>query len=181
MVICQLCGKAFKTGGGLAGHHQWKHAEQAAQQLQQVVQQPQQVAQYAAQQHPKQVVQLAEEDRTKQLEELLGSIFERLDEQLGCIIELLDERLGPHGERVKLAAHRHGMSDPECTGCIEVVRQSLNTVEQNIREEYEATPGVKQLMEIRERIKAEGKDPFDGWTPGAIAAAAHGEPVIVIE
>ena len=67
-------------------------------------------------------------------------------------------------------AHNHGMSDPECAGCIEVVRESLNTVEQKARDEtaayYERIPGVTKLRElwedqqkVRKQLKAEGKDP----------------------
>ena len=66
-------------------------------------------------------------------------------------------------DRVKAAAiedHSHGMSDPECPGCIEAVRQSLNIAEQNGRDEmaayYEDIPGVTQLRETWEQLQAKG-------------------------
>ena len=51
-------------------------------------------------------------------------------------------------------AHNHGMSDPECPGCIEVVSETLRAVEQKGIDKtvtyYEGIPGVPKLREIWE-------------------------------
>jgi len=127
MHYCENCEQSFKTAQGLSGHHRMKHSANSGQN--------------------------SPENRPSNEQALLQDI----QEQLGRLEEL--ERASTLIDQVKAAAidevHKHGMSDPECPGCLEVVRKSLNAVEQNARDEttayYEAIPGVK-------RLKAEGKD-----------------------
>jgi len=134
MHYCKNCEQSFKTAQGLSGHQRMKHSTSTGE--------------YRA------------EFRPSNEQALLVDI----QEQLGRLEEL--ERASTLIDQVKAAAidevHKHGMSDPECPGCMEVVRRSLNTVEQNARDEmaafYEEIPGVTQLRETWERLKAEGKD-----------------------
>ena len=148
MQYCEYCERAFKTVQGLLGHYRMKHNVSNGQ--------------YSAEYRPS-TEERAEmgsgERRPSEERHLLESILDRLDELLA-----------------KQAEHHHGMADPHCPGCNEVVRQSL----QKIRDEYESTPGVKRLVEMREQLMANGGS-FEGWTPGAIAAADRGEDVITIE
>jgi len=131
MHYCENCEQSFKTAQGLSGHQRMKHSTSTGE--------------YRA------------ENRPSNEKELLQDI----QEQLGRLEEL--ERASTLIDQVKSAAidevHKHGMSDPECPGCLEVVRQSLNAVERNARAAfYEEIPGVTQLRETWERLKAEGKD-----------------------
>ena len=134
MENCEHCGQPFKTAQGLSGHYRMKHNTSTDQ--------------YRAEYRP-----------TNERE-----LLQNVQEQLGRLEEL--EQASALIDKLKAAAieevHKHGMSDPECPGCIEVVRQTLNTVEQKARDEiaafYEEIPGVTQLRETWERLKAEGKD-----------------------
>jgi len=134
MHYCENCQQAFKTAQGLSGHQRMKHNASTDE--------------YRA------------EFRPSNEQALLVDI----QEQLGRLEEL--ERASTLIDQVKAAAidevHKHGMSDPECPGCIEVVRKTLNAVEQKARDEttayYEAIPGVTQLRETWQRLQAEGED-----------------------
>ncbi len=87
--------------------------------------------------------------------------FHRETEELERASSLIDQ--------VKAAAienHSHGMSDPECPGCIQVVRETLNAAEQKGVDKtvayYHNIPGVKSLWETWEQVKAEHQDEEEG-------------------
>ena len=75
------------------------------------------------------------------------------------------ERASSLIDRVKAEYHTHGMSDPECPGCIGLVHQSLVDAEQKGRDEmaayYDSVPGVKNAREIWERTEVEEKNPTE--------------------
>ena len=93
-------------------------------------------------------------------------------------VHSLEQRL----EELRVAAieeHNHGMADPKCPTCIEVVRQSLENARAEVATYYENIPGVTNLREYYLKTLAHEQDPNE-WTPRVIAAIARGEPLIRI-
>ncbi len=145
MEYCEHCERSFKTVQGLLGHYRMKHTASTAQNR--------------AEDRPSNGQHRAE-DRPGNERELLQDVRE----QLARLEEL--ERASSLIDKVKVAAiedHKHGMSDPECPRCIEVVRESLIAVEQKGVDKtvayYDNIPGVKLLRETWEELEAERQAP----------------------
>jgi len=168
MATCDICGNEFKNNSGLSGHKQLAHRFESADGS-------------ALERSPERFVKRSDQRLVQQFEERL---LEQIQLQLDRLEEL--ERASTLIDQVKAAAieevHKHGMSDPECPGCLEVVRKSLNAVEQKARDEttayYEAIPGVTQLRETWQRLKAEGKDPEELITITGLRDGETAEDVI---
>jgi len=147
MATCDICGNEFKNNSGMSGHKQLAHRFESADGS-------------ALERSPERFTK-----RSDQLQERLVQQFEeRLLEQIQPQLERI-ERAALLIEEVKRVAaedHRHGMSDPECPGCIEVVTDTLRAAEQKGIDRtvayYEEIPGVKQLRETWERLQAEAED-----------------------
>ena len=71
----------------------------------------------------------------------------------------------PWGPVDHLENHKHGMSDPGCPKCLEVVHRSLTEAEQRAaaeaNAEWEAVPGATELREMyqEEIANRNGNDP----------------------
>jgi len=139
MATCDICGNEFKNNSGLSGHKQLAHRSESG---------VPSALDRSPERSPKRSEQLLLEQIQWQLERL---------EELEGASSLID--------RMKVLAveeHKHGMSDPECPGCILLVSETLRVAEQKGAEEmarrYEAIPGVTKLREIHEQVVAEGKN-----------------------
>jgi len=155
MHYCEHCDRSFKSVQGLLGHHRFKHNPNNGQH--------------------------SSDYRANNEEELL----EHIKWQLARLEEI--EGASSIIEQLKAAAieeHRHGMSDPECPGCITIVRDSLADAEKKGVErtvaEYESIPGIKNLWEAWEEANRIDPDGDHNWTPDVIAAAARREDLITI-
>ena len=141
MATCDICGNEFKNNSGLSGHKQLAHRLESA---------------------DGSALDRSGERFLKPSEQRLLNLFEdRLLEQIQPELERL-ERAASVIDQVKAAAienHKHGMSNPECHGCIEVVRRSLASAEQKGVDKtvayYDNIPGVKGLRETWEQVKEE--------------------------
>jgi len=143
MATCDICGNEFRNNSGLSGHKQLAHRSESA---------------YSS------AAERSGERLSKRSEQFQERLLEQIREQLERLEEL--ERASSLIDKVKAAAienHKHGMSDPECPGCIDVVRQSLASAEQKGVDKtvayYDNIPGVKGLRETWEELKAERQDP----------------------
>lgn len=147
MEYCEYCERTFKTVQGLAGHHRMKHDASNGQ--------------YRAEYRPS-----AEQRQERLLEQFEERLLEEIQPQLERIerAALLIEQV----KRIAVEDHRHGMSDPECPGCIELVSETLRAAEQKGVDKtvayYEGIPGVTKLREMQEHNKANGKGPEQGIT-----------------
>jgi len=160
MYACEICDREFKNGAGLAGHNQLKHgSERSGQRL-----------------------SMSVLERSSERSESGEKVQERLLEQIQEQLERLEEKERADSliDQVRVEGHHHGMSDPECPGCIEVVSETLRAARQKGIDEtvayYEAIPGVKNLRQAYE----EHPDRANNWSSGVIGALASGEPVITI-
>ena len=150
MATCDICGNGFKNNSGLSGHKQLVHRSESGETS---------------------ALGIASSRLLKPSEQrLLEQFGERLLEQIQPQLERIERASSLIIDQVKVAAieevHKHGMSDPECPGCIEVVRESLENERKKVVAYYEAIPGVTQLREIweeqqafRRELKARGEDP----------------------
>ena len=155
MEYCEHCEQTFKTVQGLSGHHRMKHNASTAQ--------------YKAEYRP---------NNERELLQRMQTQLDRLEE-----LELTSSLINQM-RAAAIEVHSHGMSDPECPGCIELVRETLNTAAGKAKAEtiayYEEIPGVKNLREAWEESQRIDPDGAHDWTPEVIAAAARGEQLIHI-
>jgi len=152
MATCDICGNEFRNNSGLSGHKQLAHRLESAYSS---------ASSSALERSTERFAKRSEalEDRlVQQFEErLMDQIQPQLDriERAASLIEQV--------KRTVVEEHRHGMSDPECAGCIELVSETLRDERQKGIDEtvayYEAIPGVKHLRETYQQLLAAGKDP----------------------
>jgi len=143
MEYCEHCNQPFKTVQGLSGHNRMKHSASNGQN--------------SSEQRPSNG-----QNSSEQLQERLVQEFEeRLLEEIQPQLERIERAAFLLIEQVQAAAieaHRHGVADPDCPGCIEVVSRSLNDAEQQgvakTVSYYEEIPGVKEQVELYETVKA---------------------------
>lgn len=129
MEYCEQCERSFKSVQGLLGHNRMKHNGSTP------------------------------EDSVENRPSNEPQLLEQIQWQLERIEEL--EKVSSLVDQMKAAAiedHKHGMSDPECPGCITIVRESLNAAEQKgvarMVAYYEAIPRVTAQRVQWEEIKA---------------------------
>jgi len=155
MHYCEHCDRPFKSVQGLLGHNRFKHNANNGQHS----------SDYRPNNEPELLEQL--QWQLNRLEELEGA---------SSIIDQL--------KAAAIEEHKHGMSDPECPGCITIVRNSLADAEQKGVDRtvafYEAIPGIKNLREHWQEKKRIDPDGDQNWTPDVIAAVARGEGLITI-
>jgi len=139
MATCAICGNEFKNNSGLSGHKQLAHRSESAQAS---------------------GLERSPERFAKPSEQLQERLLEQIQEQLERLEAL--EVASSVIDKMRAAAiesHKHGMSDPECPGCIDVVGDSLAAAEKKGVDKtvayYESIPGVKKLKETWESLKAE--------------------------
>jgi len=145
MATCDICGNEFRNNSGLSGHKQLAHRSESAYSS-------------ALERSPERSTKRSEQLQERLVQEFEERLLEQIQPQLDRIEQaaLLIEQVRSSA----IEAHKHGMSDPHCPGCNEVVRRSLNAAKQEGIDEttkyFEGIPGVKQLVETYERIKANG-------------------------